>query len=77
MLIIAALAGLLSMGLSLSREAERLASLANGMKIGTIREQSASPPEASAVRGHAVESVKAIRASRSRRFRFRPHGGFP
>jgi len=29
------------MGLSISREAERLASLANGMNIGTIREQSA------------------------------------
>jgi hypothetical protein len=31
------------MGLSISREAERLAALVNGMKIGTIREQSVAP----------------------------------
>jgi hypothetical protein len=32
---VAALAGFLSMGLSLSRESERLAALVNGMKVGT------------------------------------------
>ena len=51
---------LLSMGPSISREAERLASLANGMKIGTIREQSAAPQRR--VRSAGSESVKATRS---------------
>lgn len=52
MLNVTALAGLLSIGLSLSREAERLASLTNGMKVGTIR-----PSEQSFARQRRVRSA--------------------
>ncbi len=52
---VAALAGLLSMGLSLSRESERLASLANGMKVGTIRPSEQNLPPQRRVRSAGVQ----------------------